>query len=48
MELKTFEINNVVMMADLENDINLKEFGWTLKIKVQGQVTKNIFVDPLH
>ena len=30
-------------MTDLENNINLKKSGWTLKIKVkhQGQVTKN-------
>ena len=33
------------MMADLEHDINLKEIGLTLKIKVinQGQVTRNGF-----
>ena len=40
-ELKKSEINNVAMMADLENSINFKKIGLTLKIKVnrQGQIT---------
>ena len=48
-ELKTFEINNVDMMADLENYINLKEIGLTFKIKInhQGQVTRNVFLRSL-
>ena len=36
-ELKTFEINNVAMMVDLENDTNLEKVGLTLKIKVKHQ-----------
>ena len=41
-ELNKSEINNVAMMADLENNINFKRIGLTLKIKVnrQGQVTE--------
>ena len=36
-------------MTDLENNINLKKSGLTLKIKVkyQGQVTKNRFSEIL-
>ena len=36
-------------MTNLENDINLKKSGLTLKIKVkhQGQVTKNRFSEIL-
>ena len=42
-KLKQSEINNVSIMFDLENNINLKKSGLTLKIEVkhQGQVTKN-------
>ena len=41
-ELNKSEINNVNMMADLENNINFKKIDLTLKIKVnrQGQVTE--------
>ena len=41
-ELNKSEINNVAIMADLENNINFKRIGLTLKIKVnrQGQVTE--------
>ena len=37
------------MMVDLENNINLKKIGLTLKIKVnnQGQVTENGFFEIL-
>ena len=37
------------MMTDLENNINLKKSGLTLKIEVkhQGQVTKNRFSEIL-
>ena len=48
-ELKKSEINNVSIMTDLENNINLKKSGLTLKIKVkhQGQVTGNRFSEIL-
>ena len=38
------------MMTDLENNINLKTSGLTLKIKVkhQGQVTGNRFFEILY
>ena len=41
-ELNKSEIKNVAMMADFENDINLKRIGLILKIKIyrQGQVTE--------
>ena len=37
-KLKKSEINNVAMMTVLENNINLKKNGLTLKIKVKHQV----------
>ena len=48
-ELKKSEINNVSIMIDLENNINLKKSGLTLKIEVkhQGQVTENRFSEIL-
>ena len=43
-------MNNVSMMTDLENYINLKKSGLTLKVKVkhQGQVHKNELSEILY
>ena len=41
MKFEKSKINNVAMMADLENNINFEKIGLTSKIKVnhQGHVT---------